>query len=660
MVLSSPQDSALDLGGLNILMAGSSSDVRNLINEPDTQFHQAVRSLLQAHNAELDKLQAQLQSEKMVRSSAGAVPDLPVALKVPRPNKINKQVSIIEPPSDPPATLIPDLNDEAHARSSDFTPVGSRESGTEVVADGSYRTSSMASNAWSKIQQVMTTGKNDSEPAPPPGQPSSIEELFRLASGTNLDTPDSRLACIVNSMWFEGTFAGLIITNTIIMVLEVQYNGSNIGNDMNFPDAGPRGDSVWPDAGIGFNRAEFFCGIVFTIELLLKMAGQKYRFIRSTWNIFDLIVVISWFFSEVMSQKLFVNPMILRLVRLMRIIRVVRLLKGIQALDSLHVLVRSIQASVSILAWASLLLMVLLTMFGLSTYYLLVDYMTDTNNTLEERQAVFFYFGTFTRTVYTLFEATLGNFSPVMRTLMLTVSEMWGPFFVMFKCVVGFAVVRVISGVFLHETFRIANTDDDLMVRRRNRDLNRHIKKMQLLFKAADAEHTGALSYHEFAELMSSPVVQTWLQAYEVNVSDMRLFFHLLDDGDGSITAEELVQGVAKLKGAAKSVDIHSMQKDVGAIKQLATNVNDALHALGYTSTTSEACKDKAWKRFRVSVCANAMPNGDGLVIDSRGSYLDGDDDHSEPGAQPDVETNTLANSHMEPAALQKAAKFSL
>eukprot|EP00971_Amphidinium_carterae_P229087 4544232-Amphidinium_carterae.1 len=85
----------------------------------------------------------------------------------------------------------------------------------------------------------------------------------------------------------------------------------------------------------------------------------------------------------------------------------------------------------------------------------------------------------------------------------------------------GFAVVTVVTGVFLQETFKVAMTDDTIMMRcsngcekyglamllslgvvrtgrQRERQIRSHTKKMNLLFEAADEDENGKLDKEDF------------------------------------------------------------------------------------------------------------------------------------------------------------------
>merc|ERR1719436_480436 len=113
----------------------------------------------------------------------------------------------------------------------------------------------------------------------------------------------------------------------------------------------------------------------------------------------------------------------------------------------------------------------------------------------------------------------------------------------------GFAVVKVITGVFLHETFRVAATDDELMIVQKKRAVKKHSREMEKLFRMADETHDGYISREEFKKVLSIPRVKTWLAAMELEVEDYDLLFDFIDDGDQMISAEELMRGVQRLKG---------------------------------------------------------------------------------------------------------------
>ncbi|OLP87442.1 hypothetical protein AK812_SmicGene31333 [Symbiodinium microadriaticum] len=188
---------------------------------------------------------------------------------------------------------------------------------------------------------------------------------------------------------------------------------------------------------------------------------------------------------------------------------------------------------------------------------------------VSQKIEIFQYFGTASRAMFTMFELTL---------------EYFAIFNVAYKLVVGFAAVGIINAVFMQETFKVASSDDNVMMRQKDlgnaslleRDLRLHTKKMKTLFEAADESGDGVIDLDEFRKIFELEEIRchvtfraaadkrvearTWLSAQDLPVSNPDLLFKLLDDGDGGLTAdsEELVKGVDRLKGSAKGMDLEA------------------------------------------------------------------------------------------------------
>merc|ERR1719453_1631728 len=100
---------------------------------------------------------------------------------------------------------------------------------------------------------------------------------------------------------------------------------------------------------------------------------------------------------------------------------------------------------------------------------------------MKDRHAVYTYFGNFSRAFFSMFEITLANWPPTSRLLAENVSAWFFLMGVLHKLFFGFAVVGVINGVFMQETFKAASMDDSLMVRQKERAAKLHKQKMMML-----------------------------------------------------------------------------------------------------------------------------------------------------------------------------------
>jgi len=303
---------------------------------------------------------------------------------------------------------------------------------------------------------------------------------------------------------------------------------------------------------------------------LLKCVVGPRLFIRSAWNWFDTMIVVFWIVSSLSTGLGDVfNPMLLRLARLARLLRLLRLVRTIQMFDVLHLLVGCLQASAKVLLWSLVVLCGIMVACALTLNFLLDPFILDSNKPHESRTLVYKYFGSFTRSMLTMFEMTLGNWVPPVRLLQDHVNEAYGPLLLVYVGLVHFAVVQVIRGVFMHETFQVAKLDDDMMVLQRERMVRKHTEKMQVLFSAADTSGTGFLSFEDFDRVIQDEKMKMWLSAMDLDVRNARLAFELLDDGDNKLSADELIQGVALLKGNARSIDLMATHVMIRRLEKL-------------------------------------------------------------------------------------------
>merc|ERR1712060_367865 len=140
---------------------------------------------------------------------------------------------------------------------------------------------------------------------------------------------------------------------------------------------------------------------------------------------------------------------------------------------------------------------------------------------------------------------------------MENVSEWFMVICLLHKLTVGFAVIGIINGVFIQETFRVAAQDDFIMMHQKEAATRTHMSKMERLFKAGDTSGNGFLDKTEFLQLIQNLEVNTWLSSMGLEVGDADALFEFMDtDGDSKVSVQELVHGVEMLKGTARSLDL--------------------------------------------------------------------------------------------------------
>eukprot|EP00928_Gymnodinium_smaydae_P037549 TRINITY_DN26048_c0_g1_i1.p1 TRINITY_DN26048_c0_g1~~TRINITY_DN26048_c0_g1_i1.p1 ORF type:complete len:534 (-),score=63.42 TRINITY_DN26048_c0_g1_i1:93-1694(-) len=372
------------------------------------------------------------------------------------------------------------------------------------------------------------------------------------------------LGKFVTSKEFEAVFCALIFINSLVIAIEVQYHGLQVGFEVGAPGYIYTSSESWPWALITFDIASWIFGVAFTVEILLKMIGLRTHFVKEVWNWIDLTIVVFWIIGRTEGISLPINSQVFRLARLARLMRLLRIVRKIQGFDSLFLMTTAISGSVSVLFWTLVLMSMVQMMLALFLNQYLHEFYFHNESNTEAAAKLFSYFGTFSRCFFTMFELTLANWPPACRLLAENVSEWFLLFGMMHKLFLGFAVVGVVNGVFMQETFKVASMDDILMVRQKERAAKIHREKMTDFLMEADVGEDGFVSKDEFLAILSDPHIAMWLSSMELDPKDGHNLFALLDvSKDGKLSLDELVRGVSSLKGTARSIDLAILTKEL-------------------------------------------------------------------------------------------------
>lgn len=384
---------------------------------------------------------------------------------------------------------------------------------------------------------------------------------------------------LVTGHIFESFFGVLIILNTVEIALKAQYDGLQNGLNVQYPGYTTNPEEQWPVADNIFEILEVIFGAMFVCELVLKLIGLRCDFARSLWNWFDLFLVSSWLAQDIGLSFIPTNFVLLRALRLLRLFRLLKLVRSLGMFDSLFLMTTAMWGSFSVLIWAALLLVIAQTIMGLMIQFLCMDFIQDPTADIAEKQAVFKYYGTFHRSMLTMFEISLGNWIVPCRILMDHVNEGFMLFSICHKLIVGFSMVSVITGVFIQETFKVASTDDKIMLRHKERANNTHRDKMQTLFGMLDENSDGTLDMSEFEEVMRNPSLVMWLAAQELQVADAKDLFKALVGQDGRLSLDQLISGVGTLKGQARSADVAFLRLELQRMHQIVAATHAQLGA---------------------------------------------------------------------------------
>jgi len=388
-----------------------------------------------------------------------------------------------------------------------------------------------------------------------------------------------RLETIVEHTSFRLAMLAVIFLNAVLIAVESSYaiHSSFVFYDSN----GTELPSIpkW----LGVSDHVFFG--IYLVELLMRLFAHEGRFFVGShwlWNLLDLTVVL---FASVELTLVSggSNSMMFRLVRLLRLtrsVRAMRLLRIAPALYPLQFMLLSCQKSLTALFWATLLLILLLFLFGVGFISVATEYVKDSathsNEVVEDLRQ---HFRSVPIAMLTLFLSFVGevDYKEVILTL-FEVDATTCVVYVSFVLFVTLALSNIIAGIFITEAMETAGQDREIRLRGEQVRARKNMKMLSDLFHELDTTGTGQLNKKDFEQRMEDLSVQAMLSYFNFNTLDAKSFFARLDvDGSGAVDIEEFVVGCLRMHGKANAID---MEVSIHETKVLAKRIMSEVRKL--------------------------------------------------------------------------------
>lgn len=390
----------------------------------------------------------------------------------------------------------------------------------------------------------------------------------RRSSSAILQENRPRLQRLVHGKAFELASGALIMANIVLMACRMQYEGIEKGYLLQTGEFTKPASETWSGAeqlffifNIGFN-------VLFCIELLLRIASDRLQSIYSGWIWFDGIIVGMSLIDLFGSLPL--NPVMMRLIRLVRLMRLLKILRTMEVFHSLLLLLKAIAASWHAALWSFLLLLSIQLLAGLFLCQALADFISDESQDLQSRRDMYEYFGTFIRTQFTMFEITMANWVPCARDVFDHVGEFWALVIIVYRCLFCSAVVKVITALFITETYRVLADDDDLAKMKDQREKRVFARKARKIMAMIGRWHTGTLQKKHVDALLDDEEVADHITPLGFETQDLRTLFWLLENGTNEVELGHFLARMGKFKGAASKLEIaanmkllHNLHQDI-------------------------------------------------------------------------------------------------
>jgi len=352
---------------------------------------------------------------------------------------------------------------------------------------------------------------------------------------------------LVYATCFETTCSVLILTNAISIGVEAQYMSA-------------RPLQPTPQA---FEVLSLSYTVLFALELLVRLLADIKGFYRSNqwlWNLVDVTIVtisvieLGMRTADVGGSK---NLTFIRIIRMARIVRIFRIVRLLKVFTPLRILVYSVLSTLRSLGWTLLLLMILIYLFAV----LFTQAVTENEQVSGHDEELARYYGSLFQTVSTLFKSITGGVSwEEVSSPLWRVHAVWELIFFVFVAFMFFAVFNVVTGVFCQSAIENANYDKDVVVAAQLSQKQVYTERLQELFRSMDSTKSGRITLSRLEDSLQSDQVMAYFHSLEITATDAWNLFKLLADDDGSgINLESFVTGCLRLRGSARSVDIHML-----------------------------------------------------------------------------------------------------
>jgi len=246
-----------------------------------------------------------------------------------------------------------------------------------------------------------------------------------------------------------------------------------------------------------------------------------------------------------------------------------KLLRQAKIVQTLFLLIRSIEESVGVLLWSFSIIWFFQVLMAILISQILQPVMMDDSKDKAVRTQLFIYFGTPNRAILTMFEVTLANWVPTCRLLHEEVSHVFGAVYILYRCCFMFAIIKIITAVFVAETTRCVASDDALALQKKQKQGQIYLGKLADMFRHLDNNGDGFVSWTEFEPLITNPVLKTWLATLDIETHDLHALFQIYDRGDGLFDINCFIDGMSHIKGPAKSIDVLKLLANMSQLKDM-------------------------------------------------------------------------------------------
>eukprot|EP00930_Biecheleria_cincta_P088927 TRINITY_DN78194_c0_g1_i1.p1 TRINITY_DN78194_c0_g1~~TRINITY_DN78194_c0_g1_i1.p1 ORF type:complete len:488 (+),score=88.47 TRINITY_DN78194_c0_g1_i1:124-1587(+) len=366
--------------------------------------------------------------------------------------------------------------------------------------------------------------------------------------------------------------------NTVIILL-IFFNTIIIGFEVDNQDGAAGGG--------GYLISEILFAGAFLFELFARLHRDGWDYFDDTWNVFDYSLVVVSLADIVMSVATLPDAagssgkgmQLAKSLRVFRLLRVVRSIKGLKILSGLWLIIQGLLESMRTVFWVGCAVLVLTYTFAVS----LCTFSAHEKEQIDAWHLTATYTGSVPKAMLTIVQVfTFDSWSEVARPLM-DVSPYAGPIILACIVILAFGTLNILVGVMVQQISLLAQDSKETSTKALERTEMALLQSILEDFLKGDKKKNGEIEFREFKKLIRTSSLNSKMLLLGIRTEEAESLFDLLDaDKSGTLTAVEFIEGLQKIKGSAKGMDV--VQLICFAQKQCirATRFVERIKALNY------------------------------------------------------------------------------
>jgi hypothetical protein len=371
------------------------------------------------------------------------------------------------------------------------------------------------------------------------------------------EPPRSRLEQLVDSPGFHFACAMAIVANAVFIGVQTDIS---IHHALHRP---PMPDPEW------FRTVNQIFVAVFLTEVVLRVGAKHLRFFLGDdwkWNVFDLVLTVyavaeEWI-THLEEQGGF-SLTYTRLIRGFRMVRVLRVIRVMRFFRELRLMVCSTMQCFVSLSWAMVLMLIIIYLFTICFMHAAAVYLHDGGDA-QVRTDLAKSYGSLAGGMFSLLMAVSGGDDWINLVHPLAeIHPVYKALFTLYVFFVLIGVVNVVTSAFVQRACEFSRLDRDLVIQSEMVSHEAFLAEMKGIFEEVDVDSSGKITWEKFRQFMENDQVQAYFATQQLDTSDARELFNLLDqDGNNYIDLEEFIMGCQKLRGQAKSSDVATLLRE--------------------------------------------------------------------------------------------------